>query len=725
MHKILNFNQAEIAPPQDFTNIGIFARQAMDGVTVSGLGWQNHWARLTVAQDSVTRISITAGELHDDGIVYRMDVAATVDLQSWSPVVASDDRWVAIIARPETEVINSDRPIETGEQPLTTSVPVNTSVPKIDRRYVSFLIQGGPLGPAPQVRPTVNAGDTCVCFVRITTAGIQDIEPGNAWRVKSVYEIDGRVTILEGRLDLTIQRTAALETNVANITSQLTTIPRPEIIRQMQRDIGAARRLLDLPAEARAYWYDNGLLQTVWDKTHADWLARIREGVRASYDQIVNNQLALTTAQDPKLTFRGGMAFPKYTEVVRIEVDGNDGYKDISDRVHTVETAIERTASGVSISYGPSFHVCENMAGWSDVGQAARAGEVFSVNGQSYVSSGLVEGTLPSLQFGGETVDATGWNANPQSEGHQGYAVQSVQYDTWSYTYWEKQVKQYGINGSIYGQTFLVGQTFLATSIDLPFERVGSSGAVYLYVCEVSQTGQPTFTRVIGNASREANELAIGYVKFTFDKPILFEAGKRLAWYTVTVGNHALRTVSGNKFAQGSLFWATDGVWAQGDNLNDFAFRINAAKFEGTRTVINFGTLNCPLGMTEIQLLYNGIFPAGTSVIWEIQPSGDDDWYEILTGDVTPLVGQPTQVSLRATFIGTTDLAPGILLDNTARAVAMRVKSSGVAVTQTLNLGVSSSTIVVVQKMDNFDPAYNTAQPTIIAGGTLRTPSST
>jgi hypothetical protein len=719
MHTIVDFTYAEIATAQDWSDIGIYGRDAVDGITGTAIGWPNHWGRMTVTQDSTTEISITAGELYDDGVVYRMGAAETIDLQTYLPVIATDDRWVAIIARPATVTDNALRSLETGEQPLVESVPVETSLPKLKKRYVTFVIQAGPVGPAAQIKPVINAGDTAVAYIRVTTAGIQEIVPGETWRVKSVYELDGRVTVLEGRLDATIQRTATLETDLANIAVRLNDIPRVEVIRQMQRDIGATRRLLDLPDTARAYWYDNGLLQEPWDKLHVDWLARVREGVRFGYAQIVDAQLALATPADPKLTITGNMALPKHTEEIRLEVDGTGGSKDISDQVHTVTTAIQRTASGTSISYGPSFAACENTAGWSNLSDYARTGATFNVNGQSYISSGLTTGSLPSIANGGAIVDVGGWNASPASEGHKGYTVQSVQYDTWSYTYWEYHTEEFGVNGSIYGQTFLWSQSAIATSIELKFTRAAETGNVHLFICETSETGAPQFSKVIASSELAPEDISVGWVRFPLAQPTLFEPGKRYAWYTVTVGNHAIATVSQNKFAQGSLFWATDGIWAQGDNLLDFCFRVNTAKFEATRTVLEFNSLSCPDGMSELQLLYSGFVPAGTSISWEVKPTGDDTWYPILTGDPTPLNGLPALVNLRATFIGTTDLAPAIKLDNTARGVAMRVRTSAVAVTDELALGVSSETIVTVTTLDNFDPAYNTFTPRIMDGSTV------
>ena len=176
-------------------------------------------------------------------------------------------------------------------------------------------------------------------------------------------------------------------------------------------------------------------------------------------------------------------------------------------------------------------------------------------------------------------------------------------------------------------------------------------------------------------------------------------------------------------FAQGSLFWATDGAWAFGDPTSDFCFRLNTAKFKSTRTVVQFAALNCPLGMTEIMLLYQGWAPAGTSMTWQVKPTGDATWYDIQGGDASPMYGLPALAELRAGFVGTTDLVPGMVLDNTARSAAMRVRSDMKAVSDPVEFGLSSNLITLVTTIDRFDPAYATYTPQILIGTTPVSPS--
>lgn len=720
MTKIVDFNEAEVAQPADFTAIGTYARAADQAIIGGAIAYPHHHGRFTITQDSGAQLTVNPGLFFKDDKVYAADDPIIVNIQQYLPVVTNDQKWIALLVRGETEVATASRLVETD---VDTEETVLQSVPKTDRLYVTITVQNAISAPPPIDYPQIAADQCCLAFVRLTTAGIAEIQPGETWRLKTLYEVEGRVTLLEGNMTDIRQRTAQLETDVAFITGQLRTIPRQEIIEQMKRNLAQLNRKVDVPDEARAYWYDPGLVMDKWDAGHADWLCRVREGVRFQYAQIVDSQMSLLNPGDASLKITNNLCLPAWTEVVRLAVEGNDGYKDISQQTHTVTDAIQNTISGVSTSYGPTITVCENRDEWSNVGKV-HPGETFNVNGTQYVSDGLSKDT--NIADGYLDSPAT-WNADPQSEGHKAYAVKQVITETWSQTYWTYITKTIGVNGSIYGQSFLNAQQMIMTSIDLRFTRVGTDGDVHLFVCELSDNGTPQFKDVVAATTLTRDQLLVGWVKFPFT-PTLLDAGKRYAWYTVTVGNHAVATVKDNKYAQGSLFWSTDGAWSQGDPLYDFAFRINAARFATTRTVVELNPLTCPSGMTEIQLLYNGWAPPGTSLTWEIKPTGLDDWQLLQpTPDVddNPLTGLPPLAQLRVTFIGTTDLMPAILLDTTARSAAMRMRSDAKFVSKVIDFGLSSTSITVQTIVDAFDPTHHVFTNKIMVGSTVYVPDAT
>ncbi len=715
MSKIVLYNDAEIAETEDFSNASRFARDADDQVVGGAINYPHHWAGYAVSKQSSVVLRLSPGTLFQGATVYRNDDQTDLNVQVHLPLVINDGKWIAVLARPNDQTINDTRLVLTDAD---TGNTVAQNLPKIDDRNVQYVVAEATESPTP-LKPVIATTDCVICYVLLTTSGIDTIVPGEAWRAKNLCEVEGRVTSLELELADALQKIATIDTEIAVIFGRLGNIPRPEVITQLQSDTAQFRRLFNLPDTARAYLYDPGLVPDIWDLTAVDWLARVREGVRFQFAQIENVQLQLATPNDPLMKIVNNLALPAWTETTRISVEGNDGYKDISQLVHTVTTAVQNTVSGVSVQYGPTIDVCQNTAEYGDVANV-QPGQFFNVNGQTYVSDGLSTNTMAAPGY----LDSPAqWNADPQSVGHKVYAIQQVITDTWTQTYWSYITKSYGVNGAIYGQTFLNPQQGIATSIDLYFTRVDSDGEVHLFVCECDTSAQPQVTNVVARATLPANQLAVGWNRFAFDQPTLLDAGKRYAWFTVTVGNHAISYVNDNKFAQGSMFWCTDGRWAQGDPTKDFAFRLNVAQFASTRIVVNFTPFNCPDGMTQVQLLYNGWAPPGTSLAWEIKKAGDDAWYSLLKAvnprSANPLTGLPPQCQLRATFVGTTDLMPALVLDITARQAAMRMRSDMTAVSKSHDFGLSTTKISTVTILDNFDESHHSFAGAVKVGSTV------
>ena len=719
MTKRVIFTDAEIATPDDFTNIGVFSRADAQTLAGGAVAYPNAWARFTISQTSAIQLSINPGALFQDNVFYTSTSAIPINLQAYLPLVTNDQKWVALLVRGAQQTDNDNRMFETD---VSSGATVQQATPVADELYIQIVVQDGLPSPAP-IKPSIAGSDCCLAFVLLTATGISQIVSGEGWRLKTLFEVEGRVTVLEAEFFDISQRTSTLETTVANLAGQLKTIPRPELMQQIQTNLGKLNTATKLPAVARAYWEDPGLFTDNWDLTNASWYARIWTGIRFPWASIINNQMGLLTAGDPLLNITDSLNLPLWTEAVRISVEGNDGYKDISQQVHTVTTAVQNTVSRTAVSYGPTVNVCQNQAGFA-AAAGTEVGQTFTANGQTYVSDGLSTSSTP---YAAGMDSPAQWNADPNSSGHQIYAVQELQIDSYTDTYWSYVTNTYGVNGSIYAQTFLNSQAMIATSVDLDFTRVDNTGGdVHLFLCETMATGQPNWNSVLAQTTVACGSLVAGWNKFSFT-PTLLEPGKLYAWYTVTVGNHALATVSNNKYAQGSLFWCTDGVWAQGDNTVDFAFHVNAAKFASTRTVVNFQPIALSGGMTELKLLYGGWAPAGTQLVWEILPVGATTWSMLVpSGTANPLYGLPALVQLRATFVGTTDLMPAIVLDSNARVWAGRMQGTMAAPAHQQAFGFASSSITVVTTVDNFDGNLHTfTNKLLLASGAILTPSVT
>ncbi len=701
MTKIVSFTQAEVAEPEDFGNISLFAREGDDHIVGGAIDYAHHWADFTLSQPSSIEVRLNPGRLFVGALVYAADAPLDINLQIHLPLVTGDRRYVALLLRGVTQTVTAQRMIETDAE---TGETVEQAVPKVEARTVEVVIQQGLPSPTP-LKPAVAADQCCLAFVELAPTGIVAVELDHGSRLKSLAEVEGRLTLVEGDMANTVRRTTTLETDVANIASRLKDIPHPTILRQLKRDVAIVRRQLAMPDEARAYWYDAGLLQDAWDKTHPHWLARVREGIRFPWAAERDSQLALLDPGSAAVRMAGTLLLPAWSEVVRIEVAGDGGSTNISQLTHTVTTAVRREIARQVTEYGETVTVCENTAEWaSSYGHSV--GELFTTNGE----------TFQVVAIAGQTEWA----------GHVIRAVRKVITRTVTDVYWDYVTESYGVNGSIYGQTWLCAQPMVLTSIDLSFTRVGSAGDVHLFVCECDEGGQPRLDRVIVTTTLASAQLATGWVTFSL-RPSLLESGKRYAWFTVTTGNHALETVSGNKFAQGSRFACTDGAWSQVSTDVDFAMRIKAASFAATRTVVEFQPLTLENGMTEIRLLHGGWAPGGTAVTWEVKPSTSNTWQPLTLSDAEAsdtLAGLPALVQLRAVFVGTTDLQPALVLDAKARAMTFRPRGEMVAVSKVQAFGLATSTIQLEIVLDAFDAARHTVAPRLMIGSSVIAPSA-
>ena len=711
MSKRRNFEQAEILGPADLDDMGFFAQGAGDNLAGDAIGYPFHWAGFTVAIRSVQELRISAGRFFEGRVVYAKGEESVVNLQSYIPRVATDERWVAILARGDVKTIEADRTFRSGTDP-ETSVIVTKKSPSLIDRTIEFVVQQAQNAPPPALRPVVAATDCCVAYVRLTSSGIQAIEPGEAFRVKSLFEVEGRVTDLE--LDLTTLRlrTEAIETNLANVNEKITTIPRPELIRNLMRDAATMRRLLNLPREARQYWYDPGLVPDQWggpkagSTGDADWLARVREGIRFPWEASKQGLLRPKNEDDQRIRLKGRKMMPTYTEAVRIQNLGADGSRNISQLQHTITTAVQRSVSRSSVSYGPTVQQCENVAEWANLVDR-QAGETFSKGNETFEVVGLADhynNTVPEL-----------------TELHAVYNIREVQTRSWTETYWDYVTETIGVNGSVYGQTFLVAQPMVVTAINLFCTRKGTDGDIHLFLCETTDGAAPRFDKVLASTTLKYEDIVLG--KNRFELPLAFlEPGRRFAWYTVTTGNHALATTGNNKFQGGTLFYGTDGGFAQGDLLDDFAFEVVAAHFINVRTVVDFNAMTLDGGMTQFDLLYSSWAPAGTGLEWEIMPSNSDTWFPLkIYGADNPLVGLPISCELRLVMIATPDLGPMIEIDNVASWTTSRPRSEMHAVSDPIPFGVSTSKIQTDVVVDAFDGDVNAAVPKLKVGGATLT----
>ncbi|HEY8136267.1 MAG TPA: hypothetical protein VIF61_00405 [Methylocystis sp.] len=702
---VVIFSQDEIIEPDDLTAIGAGARVGLDAVTGGAIGYPAHWARFTVSNTAPLEVIVSAGALFADDKIYRNDAPETLNIQQYLPIITGDRKILAIIADGDEATLTEQRLFETDAE---TEETVAQQAPKFDRRQVAFTIAFGAASPTP-LKPEVPANRCCIAWVELSTTGIAAIEQNQPSRVKTLYEHEGRLALVEGDLSDTRLAVSSIKTDIANIQMRLGDIPSPAIMRQIKRSVGQLMVAAKVPPEAVAYWYDPCLVADDWDTENPSWLARIREGLRFQFAGQRDAQLALVASDSPSIRLSGNLLLPAWTEETRLEVLGDGGSVNISGAVHTVIDAVLKTASRIDTEYGPTITACENSADWVRYIAGLDVGSLFFRDGEEYQVTAVV--------------------GNAWWTGHRILAFRQLIKRSVDYTYWDFVTSTVGLNGSIYGQTFLNTQPFVLTSIEVRFTAVGASGPVHLLLVECLDNGAPNFTAAIAAVEKQPEDLVVGWNRFVLT-PTLLDGGKRYAWVTVTTGNHALETVDGNSYAQGSRFVCSDGVWAQASVTSDFAFRLNGAKFSTTRTTVEFQPLTLDNGICELRILHAGWEPAATSLVWEYKnPSLPNAQWRPITVDnadgAADLMGLPALVQLRAVFQGTVNLQPAIVLDATARAITSRPRGDFVAVSKNKSFGVSTTTVQTETVIDHYVAEKHTISPKLVVGSTVYTPSVT
>lgn len=711
--QIINQNTFQTAA--DHSAHGVHAVE-MAGNLADGLGgWPGHYAKITVSQQAATTARVNPGLLFVRDRAYDLDAPFDVALLDRVPLQPGDTVWIGLVLRGAVVMDMANRQVRinvaTGENDVRM-------LPRTERHTVECVPLAGVPGPTP-IKPPIPA-DTCVvAWVLLGNTSIQSIEMYGPHRAKTLYEVEGRLTLVEGRIDNLFQTTATLRTDLTATNAVIANLPSPEITYQVQRRVAAMTRIIDdgLRGEAFSALFDNGLdrdpATTIWDYDHPEWHARVWQGIRHPFAAENQQRIELLNAANPDVMVHAtGMTLPKYVSEPRIVVEGNDGSQDIAGQQVTEVTVTQYEVPMSSTTYGESFIACENAREYQGA-QDKQVGDVF-LAGDRQIEIVDIPPVHHNLFYAVHDPAVL--------EEHTMFTFREVITYSWSEPRWRYDTQVYSVNGNHVGQTFLNSQLMIATGLGLTFTRVGGSGDVTLTLCQTDRSGAPLVEVGLEKATRVHASLALGHQVFGL-RPALMPTG-RFGFFTSTMGNHALADVQNNKFAEGSMFRFTDGIWAVPDGLRDLAFTVYGARFESTRTIVPLRSITLENGMTEIQVRHKGFVPPGTSLSFELrQPNGP--WLDFRSNDGSPFAGRPVQLEMRAVFLGTTSLQPGIVLDADAVVIARRPSTTMVAVTKLHQLGASFTNIVAQVRIDGFDPAIHTSTIRLITGGVERTPTAT
>lgn len=682
MERRVKIHQDQQITNTDLNNMGEFPRSSLDHVVSDGIEPGRRFWGFPVTETGPLEITVGAGRYYSQGkVFYRDDEGGVVlSLADYVPVVTKRIVTVAVWGNE----------VDTNVQPRTFLVDVDTlqteaeAVATESRRHAEINLVPGIEAVEPQPA-ALDANVLAVAYVTMTPGGIESIEAVEINRITSVAQNRQQINEINAWRTQAGSILDTLRSDVAGIVNrQRGLIGRAEF-NDVTADVAAIKDVLELPDDLTSYSADHFLDFRGSDVDHPDWLAKVEEGARFPHAQERLAQIALLNQFEDRVTVTNGFMLPKWHEVTRISVVGNDAELSLSQYQFQTVNVVEKKRTRQRVRYGEVMKKCTNSAWWKSGHYNAHEG-IFSRGGETF-----------------EVVSRDGkW-----------FRLRQFWIDYVEESYWEEVIVTEGVNGSVAGQTFLNAQDGWLTSVDLYLTRVAGTGDLHVLITETTG-GAPDLNKAIAKVTVSVEDLKVWPAATNVPFVPTHLAAGRYAIVVITPGNHFAALVSNNKFAEGSLFYSTDSAWFMGDLTRDLAFRANFAEFESPRVEVQMQPLELANGIAAIDLLMEAITPTGCEIHHEVQINSV--WKRLSEDNPNLLNGLPALVPYRIVFVGTTDNHGGIALGAPSTVLTFRPRTDFQHVSATRTLPAPCDVIEVRAEVEWWDAERHSLTIKLLTG---------
>lgn len=671
----------------DFQNLAQDPRDLVDVMAQTAVAEGRVYFGATVIKTSETRTAVsTPLGLYDGGAIYTRDASETIEVDMLSMLPTTGNQRIVALVMQGAELTDEteERDFRVGVVNNVIQTEARPTATRLYRRASIATVQGA---PAPQpARPTVDVALVVIAWVTLSSTGITAIEQNTDQRLNSLVNVDTRVKSVEAWRTETEPTVQGLKIDVAKLMANANN----KVDRRMQgyvlEQLARLNERVGVDQGASFSYSDYFLTleDSRSDETNIQFLAKVEEGIRFADDNLDTKALSLLTPGDTSIQISpGGLCLPKYGETVLLSVKGRDAEVAVSNAGSQTVTYTLKTISKTRIRYGAPFLVCTNSQWWA-TGRYDQTKGIFYQN----------DGTQYNVEF---SQDAGG-------PAHYIMRVTQLFYDSYEEPYWAATIVPASYSGQVAGNTFMVPRSAWVTGFNIGFSRVDAGGGdVRLALCEVNTAGAPNYDACLAVTTLPAANLKVWPAVTRFNiEPTFLEGGKRYAWFIITPGNHWLAMVEGNKYAQGTFFVSTDAAWSQGNISQDACFEIIAADFQASRLVVNLNNWNLSGGIAGIDLLLKQVAKRDAfDIIFEIQLGSK--WIsltEVVNGD-SPLFGLPAAVNVRMTFIGTTEVMPGIKL-NESYVTLTRPRTAAVHISDVMQAPANVDEVTIEAVLEHY-----------------------
>lgn len=694
--RIVKISPNQQVSDSDLNKIGEFARDSLDHVVKDMGAAGPRYTGFQAIQSAAAQITVGGGRFYDaEGKVYYVDTPTTLDFITVLPAVT---KRVVTVVTWGTEA-------NAGVEPRTFLVDVDTRRTQgqetaTEVRRIANLDSVTGVEAADPKAPAITANVLAIADVVLTPEGVQSVTMRGVNKLPSVGAHENRLGDLDAWRARSGSRLDVLDTNVAGLRSQVDGLAPASFVFEVARDVARLKVAAELPATYSSYDADRFLNSDRTDVTHADTQATVMEGIRFAPAAVRVAQLGLANNIDPTVDKRGDFVLPKFTEVDRIKISGQDGELSLSQYQYQTTQVVSKTRARERVRFGSYMTVCTNSSWWQ--------------SGEGY------DPTTGIFRRAGETWVVDAADRQRVLTEHIFFRVQQFWVDTYQEQYWDVVTVTEGVNGTLVAQTFLNSEAGYITGIALPFTRVADTGDVTVLITE-TEAGKPQIDNVIAKVTVPAASLkTLPTMTKVPLPPTYLEKGKRYGFATITAGNHFIATVSGNKNTNGSLFYSTDGAWFQGDVLKDIPFTLYYAQFNSPRVEVQLQPLQLENGIVAIDLNTDVTTPPGTERVWEVQLA-DGQWKPLKGYADTLINGLPALLPLRVVLLGTVDAMPGFSVGASSEVTTTRPRTDFKHVATTHTLPGGCSRVEVTARLEGYNETRHDCWAELLVGAGFAT----
>lgn len=697
MEKQVIYRDRQELQATDMLNSQGWMDEAQQHLITDAITPERQFVGLAVTIRSASEAEIAPGRLYvgTTGKVYALSAAQVVSVFSMLPL--EYEKWLALSVYGQEEDVDvqaRDFLID-----LQTGQTQPESVAMQRRRVVISHVAQGLESPTPE-KPEPPTGYTLIAHVRLSPSGIQQIVLAESRHLPNLNAIQTRLKATEGWITSAGPRIDHIVSDIAGLGEAVAARATIQQMLAMAMDMARVKERMEIPDDYKFYGADHYLNEDESDTEAVGYSAFLQEGIRPAIAAQDELGLALLNPLDAAAKLSSdNFLLPAYNELTRLRMETRIGDLTINQYQYQTTNMVQKAMSRERIQYGETRTLCTNSGFWRS-GQYDPITGIYRTNGESWVVDEAYRQNM-ILQVG--QVRATQfWNT------------------TFNETYWDAVTTTHTVQGSVLAQTILMAQTGWLTSVEVYFSSVDAAGGMTLILTDASR-GQPDLDYGVARVVLAANALSAGWKKITFPRPVFVESGRRYAIVLVSGAQHKVGYTQGTDYTQGVLMYAQDGAYFTEAADRDLMLRLNFAQFTTPRAVIQMEPLQLAGGIGDLDMLYEGVTPDGTQIYWEYQVAGI--WYPIKEGSAENIASLPALLPIRAVFVGTTDLMPGLLLPS-AQVVVSRMGTSFTHFSTERTLGTASDHIVVRLLLEDFNPTPHTANCQLVIGGSPVSSSS-